>query len=90
LTIGIVKTDFNMLEVNLSDMKAHFSDYLREVEAGASFLVTRHGKPVAVLRLPEEEEARRKRFSELMDYFKAHPIKVTTEEIRECIDEGRR
>ena len=34
---------------SLAEMKAHFSEWIRAAEAGASVLITRHGKPVVAL-----------------------------------------
>jgi prevent-host-death family protein len=35
--------------VSVAEMKAHFADWVRTVEAGDSVVVTRHGKPVVAL-----------------------------------------
>jgi len=42
--------------VSLADAKATLSECIREVEGGRSVLITRHGKPVAALVLPEDLE----------------------------------
>lgn len=46
------------MEKNLSvaEAKATFSECIREVEAGSSVVITRHGKPVAALVRPDELE----------------------------------
>lgn len=38
-----------MKEVSVSRAKANFSAAVREAEAGATLVITRHGKPVAAL-----------------------------------------
>lgn len=40
--------------VQVRDVKARLSLYLREVEGGESIAITRHGRPVAILRPPDE------------------------------------
>lgn len=45
-----------MAEVGIRDLKAHASDIVQRVEGGEAFLVTRRGKPVAVV-LPFGVEA---------------------------------
>jgi prevent-host-death family protein len=36
-------------KISVAEAKATFSDYVREVEAGSSLIITKHGKPVAAL-----------------------------------------
>lgn len=45
-----------MAEVGIRDLKAHASDIVQRAEGGEAFLVTRRGKPVAVV-LPFGVEA---------------------------------
>ncbi len=45
-----------MAEVGIRDLKTHASDIVERAEAGEAFLVTRRGKPVAVV-LPFGVEA---------------------------------
>ncbi len=45
-----------MASVGIRDLKAHASDIVERAEAGEAFLVTRRGKPVAVI-LPFGVEA---------------------------------
>jgi len=42
--------------ISVADVKATFSECIREVEAGSSLLITRHGKPVAALVRPVDLE----------------------------------
>ncbi len=39
-----------MVTVSLARAKAHLSELLDRVEAGEEIVITRHGKPVAVIR----------------------------------------
>jgi prevent-host-death family protein len=36
-------------KLSVAHVKAHFSDCVRKVEAGAAVVITRHGKPVVAL-----------------------------------------
>lgn len=42
--------------VSLAEAKATLSECIREVEAGKSVLITRHGRPVAALVRPKDLE----------------------------------
>lgn len=42
--------------VSIAEAKANFSHLLKRVEAGEEVLITRHGKPVAVLVPPANQE----------------------------------
>lgn len=35
--------------LSVAEVKAHFADCVRKVEAGGAFVITRHGKPVVAL-----------------------------------------
>jgi prevent-host-death family protein len=49
-------------KLSVADVKAHFSDCVRRVEAGSAVLITRHGKPVvALVPAAELEELERLR-----------------------------
>ncbi|MBW1692334.1 MAG: type II toxin-antitoxin system Phd/YefM family antitoxin [Deltaproteobacteria bacterium] len=43
-------------KLSVAEAKATFSACIRHVEAGASVLITRHGKPVAALVNPDDLE----------------------------------
>ena len=48
--------------ISVAEAKATFSDCIREVEAGSSLIITRHGKPVvALVRLTDVEHLERLR-----------------------------
>jgi len=36
-------------KVSVAEVKAHFSDWMKEAEAGEPVVITRHGKPVVAL-----------------------------------------
>jgi prevent-host-death family protein len=42
--------------LSVAEAKATFSECIRDVEAGSSVIITRHGKPVAALVRPEDIE----------------------------------
>jgi len=42
--------------ISIAEAKASFSDCIRQVEAGSSVIITRHGKPVAALVRPGDLE----------------------------------
>lgn len=42
--------------LSVSEAKATFSECIREVEAGSSVIITRHGRPVAALVRPDDLE----------------------------------
>jgi prevent-host-death family protein len=42
--------------ISVADAKATFSECIRQVEAGSSVLITRHGKPVAAIVGPNDLE----------------------------------
>lgn len=75
------------------DAKTHLSRLLDRVEHGESLTITRNGKPVARL-VPAEARpdaaAAIARIRALREALEAKGLRVTREEIREWIDEGRR
>ena len=42
--------------LSVAEAKATFSECIRQVEAGSSVIITRHGKPVAALVRPDDLE----------------------------------
>ena len=42
--------------ISVAEAKATFSECIRQVEAGSTVLITRHGKPVAALVRPNDLE----------------------------------
>ena len=83
-----------MRKVQESDAKAQLSDLIRDVEQGGEAIaITRNGKDVAALVPFEDAERERRRRA--VERFKESrrkrgKIEVSTEEIFEFINEGRR
>lgn len=48
-------------EIGIFEAKARISDLVRQVEAGEEFVITRHGRPVAVLSPVSQAKPRRLR-----------------------------
>ncbi len=47
-----------MTETGVRDLKTHLSSYLRQVEAGQTVVITRHGKPIGrIVPVTESTEA---------------------------------
>lgn len=44
------------MNISVAEAKATFSECIRNVEAGKTVLITRHGKPVAALVRPDDLE----------------------------------
>ncbi len=42
-------TKFNSAQINIHDAKTHLSRFVKKTEEGQSFVLCRHGKPVAEL-----------------------------------------
>lgn len=78
-----------MPTVGAYELKTHLSALLKRVEAGESFTVTHHGRPVAVLA-PAASGVRD--LAEVVEEIRAfrarHPLGDLT--IRDLIDDGRR
>lgn len=77
--------------VNAYDAKTHFSQLLQAVAGGESFVINRHGRPVARLLPPgpveavcEDIDGLLGEFRDLRDHLGA-PV-----DIRAMIEEGRR
>ena len=58
--IIFVQNKMNMKTISISDLRANLMETIRQVRKGKSILVTSHGKPVAQICPPvdEQEEAR--------------------------------
>jgi prevent-host-death family protein len=73
------------------EAKTHLAQLLERVVQGESFTITRHGKPVARL-VPMEEKPRsdvRRAIEEIRRLRKERPLRLSVEEIKEMINEGR-
>ena len=74
------------------EAKTHFSRIIEKAEQGADFIVTRRGKPVAMI-LPLErkpEMTRMEAMEQLMEMRKLYRGKPGSFNIREAIEEGRK
>ena len=82
-----------MRKVQETDAQANFSDLIQEVERGAAIAITRNGKDVAAL-VPFDDAERERRRRAVENFRERRrkwgKIEVSTEEIFEFINEGRR
>ena len=78
-----------MPEIGAYEAKTKFSELLRRVEKGERFVITRHGRPVAVLE--PVSPARRRKVKEVIEALKEFRKKHTLGglKIKELIEEGR-
>lgn len=83
-----------MKEIGAFEAKTHLSRLLEEVAAGAEFLISRRGVPIAKLVPLQSDEAgplkAAARLKQLRANLAARGVAVTQTEIRGWIDEGRR
>jgi prevent-host-death family protein len=82
--------DPSMKRLGASEARTHLSRMLREVERGASCVITRHGKAVALLvpaRPGVSQMAPAQAIARLRAFRRGRVLGKTT--IRELIDEGR-
>lgn len=82
-----------MKTVGVYEAKTHLARLLDEVERGESITITRHGKPVAVLKAPDTEAAKQERISAIeavREFRRAHVGQWAGMDVREMINEGRR
>ena len=83
-----------MRHVPVAEFKDKLSSFLAAVEAGEEIVVTRHGRE-RVRLLPahsDDLEARRRslaRLAKMREQMRAEGVTVTSDEIREWINEGR-
>ena len=80
-----------MRQVQASEAKTRFLQLLDEVEKGDSFLITRHGKPVA--RITPEADRIQAEIEQALADLRALPSRrrrLTVTEILSARDEGRK
>jgi prevent-host-death family protein len=78
-------------EIQASEAKTHLLQFLNEVEQGETFVITRHGKPIA--RLSPEIKRDQARIDAAIARIQARRRKngrITVKEILSARDEGRR
>jgi prevent-host-death family protein len=86
-------TGQNMKTLQFTEAKAKLSEILDEVERGEVIQITRHGKPVArIVRPEDDEQERRRRAIEDIRTWKRTGRKtgITIEDILSARDEGRK
>lgn len=82
------------IEVGAFEAKTHFSQLLKEAEAGAVIHITRRGIPVAVLQA--EKTGQRDNFHRTLDRIRSRRQQIagrniiSTEDILSYRDEGRK
>ena len=79
-----------MLEIGSYEAKTHLSSLLDQVQSGQSFVITRHGRPIAVLAPPEGSQT--VPASQVIAELRAlrSGIRLEGLSIRDLIEEGRR
>jgi prevent-host-death family protein len=80
-----------METVGSYEAKTHLSQLLDRVSRGESFTITKHGTPVARL-IPLEEKSQtdvRQVIEEIRRFRRERPIRMSVDEIKEMINEGR-
>lgn len=80
-----------MLEYGAFEAKTHFSELLDKVESGEQIIITRRGKPVAILCQfdPHHAQYHVKAFERLRQLRQQAPIRATLEEMKQWRQEGR-
>jgi prevent-host-death family protein len=77
-------------KVSAFEAKTKLSELLRETEKGASFVICRRGKEVAML-VPHKREEKAVSLREVLSSFREIRKKVKGDvDVRELIQEGRR
>lgn len=79
-----------MRDIAVTEAKAKLLEFMDEVERGASFRITRHGRPIA--RLVPESDVVAREAAEAVAAIRAIRSRnqgMTIEEILEARDEGR-
>ncbi|MFZ5478595.1 MAG: type II toxin-antitoxin system Phd/YefM family antitoxin [Myxococcota bacterium] len=73
--------------VGAYDAKTRFAELLAEVEGGASYVITRHGKPIARLLPMEPKPDYRRVIEEILREREGRTLGMP---IKDAINEGRR
>ncbi|MDE0349812.1 MAG: type II toxin-antitoxin system prevent-host-death family antitoxin [Gammaproteobacteria bacterium] len=85
--------EIDVRQVAATEAKARLAELLREVEYGGTVAITRHGRTVAHLTPPRDQERETRQAA--VARFRAwrerrRPVGMTTDEILDLIREGRR
>lgn len=81
-----------MHEIQSSEAKTHLPQLLDAVERGESYIITRHGKPIARL-VPESAQEHKQhmaQWKEELEAFRKTMPKLTLEEILSARHEGHK
>jgi prevent-host-death family protein len=84
-----------MKHVGIFEAKTNLSSLVDEVEKGSDIVITRHGRPVAKLVRAEERHSpeaiarRRQAIAELREMARKRGLRVSHEEIKSWIEDGR-
>ena len=73
--------------VGAFEAKTHFGQLLNEVENGAEVHITRHGRPVAIMRAERAAETDEARAA--LQRLATHRRKLSREEIQDMVNDGR-
>ena len=80
-----------MTKMSFYEARTHFSELLNQVAKGKTILITRRGKPAAVLGPPPAAEKDVKQVvKEMLEYRDRKKQTLGGLSIRELIEEGRR
>ena len=78
-----------MIQIGAFDAKTHFSKIIQKVYAGAEYLVTKNGKPVARILPPTINKAQtQESISQILNIRKKY--KLSQSGIKQLIKEGRK
>jgi prevent-host-death family protein len=80
-----------MREIQASEVQAHLSELLDDVERGETLIITRHGRPIAriVPGADKRQDGIDKAIASIRELRK-HTGRTTFEELRSARDQGRR
>jgi len=81
-----------MISIGFYEARTHFSELLNQVAKGKKVLITRRGKPAAVIGPPPAEGSRdvKQVIEEFKAYSKSRGLTPGNLTIRDMIEEGRR
>lgn len=81
-----------MTTIGFYEARTHFSELLHQVAKGKKILITRRGKPVALLGPPPAEARKdvRQVVKEMLEYRDREGPTLGGISVRELIEEGRR
>lgn len=85
-----------MKHIGIAEAQIQLSGLIREVEGGHEVVLTRDGRPVAKLvryapEVSEEDVARRRQaIAEIREMARKRGLRISHEEIKSWIEEGRR